>query len=31
MMTWAALQYGGVRCVGLCHGVQGGHAQIAEV
>ncbi len=30
MMTWAALQYGGVRCVGLCHGVQGGHWQIAD-
>jgi alpha-galactosidase len=31
MMTWAANQYGGVRCVGLCHGVQHGHQQIAEV
>jgi alpha-galactosidase len=31
MMTWAANLYGGVSCVGLCHGVQGGHAQIAEV
>jgi alpha-galactosidase len=31
MMTWAANQYGGVRCVGLCHGVQHGHHQIAEV
>jgi alpha-galactosidase len=31
MMTWAANVYGGVRCVGLCHGVQGGHHQIAEV
>lgn len=31
MMTWAAIKYGGVRCVGLCHGVQGGHHQIAEV
>ena len=31
MMTWAAIKYGGVRTVGLCHGVQGGHAQIAEV
>ena len=30
MMTWAALKYGGVRTVGLCHGVQGGHHQIAE-
>lgn len=31
MMTWAADKYGGVRCVGLCHGVQHGHAQLAEV
>ena len=31
MNTWAANAYGGVRCVGLCHGVQGGHRQIAEV
>ncbi|MFI5356368.1 MAG: alpha-glucosidase/alpha-galactosidase [Opitutales bacterium] len=31
MMTWAANQYGGVRCVGLCHGVQHGHWQIAQV
>jgi len=31
MMTWAANVYGGVRCVGLCHGVQHGHAQIAKV
>ncbi len=31
MNTWAALQHGGVRTVGLCHGVQGGHQQIAEV
>jgi alpha-galactosidase len=31
MMTWAAIRYGGVRCVGLCHGVQHGHSQIAEV
>ena len=29
MMTWAANKYGKVRTVGLCHGVQGGHAQIA--
>jgi alpha-galactosidase len=29
MLTWAALEYGGVRTVGLCHGVQGGHHQIA--
>jgi alpha-galactosidase len=31
MMTWAAIKYGGVNCVGLCHGVQGGHEQIAKV
>ena len=30
MMTWAANKYGGVRCVGLCHGIQHGHAQIAQ-
>ena len=30
MMTWAAIKYGGVRCVGLCHGVQGGHHLIAQ-
>ena len=30
MLTWAANQYGGgVNCVGLCHGVQGGHHMIA--
>jgi alpha-galactosidase len=31
MNTWAALQYGGVKTLGLCHGVQGGHAQITQV
>lgn len=31
MLTWAANRYGGVDTVGLCHGVQGGHQQIAEV
>lgn len=31
MMTWAANVYGGVKCVGLCHGVQGGHDQLAQV
>ncbi len=31
MNTWAACQYGDVWTVGLCHGVQGGHAQIASV
>jgi len=30
MMTWAANAYGGVRCVGLCHGVQGGIWEIAR-
>ncbi|MCL6457866.1 MAG: alpha-glucosidase/alpha-galactosidase [Gorillibacterium sp.] len=31
MMTWACNKYGQVRTIGLCHGVQGGHHQIAEV
>jgi len=31
MLTWAANHYGGVNAVGLCHGVQGGHALIASV
>ena len=31
MMTWAAIEYGGVNTVGLCHGVQNGHRQIARV
>ena len=30
MNTWAALDHGGVRMVGLCHGVEGGHWQIAN-
>lgn len=30
MITWAAIKYGGVNTIGLCHGVQGGHHQIAE-
>lgn len=30
MLTWAANRYGRVPTVGLCHGVQGGHAQIAD-
>ncbi len=30
MITWAANKYGQVRTIGLCHGVQGGHQQIAE-
>lgn len=31
MNTWACLEYGGVRMVGLCHGVTGGIWQIAHV
>jgi len=31
MVTWTANHYGGVPTVGLCHGVQGGHHQLAEV
>jgi alpha-galactosidase len=31
MNTWAALEYGGVKTVGLCHGVQHGAHQIAQV
>jgi len=30
MMTWAANVYGKVETVGLCHGVQHGHSQLAE-
>ena len=30
MITWAANKYGGVKTIGLCHGVQGGHRQIAK-
>jgi len=30
MITWAANKYGNVRTIGLCHGVQNGHKQIAE-
>jgi len=30
MLTWAANEYGGVNTIGLCHGVQYGHRQIAE-
>ncbi|HEY0867568.1 MAG TPA: alpha-glucosidase/alpha-galactosidase [Fimbriimonas sp.] len=30
MLTWACNHYGGVDTVGLCHGVQGGHWQIAR-
>ena len=29
MNTWAAIEFGKVRCVGLCHGVEGGWHQIA--
>lgn len=31
MNTWAANHYGKVNTIGLCHGVLGGHHQIAEV
>ncbi len=31
MVTWYCNTYGGVNTVGLCHGVQGGHALIARV
>lgn len=30
MNTWACNQYGGVQTIGLCHGVQHGHEQIAN-
>ena len=30
MNTWACNKYGGVQTLGLCHGVQGGWAQIAD-
>lgn len=30
MNTWACNEYGGVQTVGLCHGVQNGHKQIAS-
>jgi alpha-galactosidase len=30
MNTWAANTFGGVKTVGLCHGVQHGHSQIAK-
>ncbi len=30
MNTWACNKYGGVRTVGLCHGVQGAHWQITR-
>ncbi|MBT3292448.1 MAG: alpha-glucosidase/alpha-galactosidase, partial [Victivallales bacterium] len=31
MLTWAANLYFGVNCIGLCHGVEGGHNKIAKV
>lgn len=31
MLTWACNTYGNVNTVGLCHGVQHGHVQIANV
>lgn len=30
MITWACNQYGGIKTIGLCHGVQGGHDLIAK-
>jgi alpha-galactosidase len=30
MITWACNKYGGVKTIGLCHGVQGGHGLIAD-
>jgi len=30
ILTWVCNKYGGVKTIGLCHGVQGGHAQIAK-
>lgn len=30
MLTWACNHYGGVKTIGLCHGVMGGHHQIAR-
>ncbi|MFI3173310.1 MAG: alpha-glucosidase/alpha-galactosidase [Eubacteriales bacterium] len=30
MITWAANKYGKVKTIGLCHGVQDGHEQIAN-
>lgn len=31
MVTWACNKYGGVKTIGLCHGVQHGHEQLANV
>lgn len=31
MLTWAANHCFGVNCIGLCHGVEGGHNKIAKV
>jgi alpha-galactosidase len=30
MNTWACNKYGGVKAIGLCHGVQHGHGQITQ-
>jgi alpha-galactosidase len=30
MSTWACNEYGGVKTIGLCHGVQNGHKEIAD-
>lgn len=31
MLTWACNKYGGVNTIGLCHGVQHGHQQLADI
>lgn len=31
MITWACNHYGGVNTLGLCHGVQHGHQQLADI
>lgn len=31
MLTWACNKYGGINTIGLCHGVEGGWRQIADV
>ncbi len=31
MNTWAAIEHGGINTIGLCHGVEGGWRQIANV
>jgi alpha-galactosidase len=31
MLTWAAIEFGDINAIGLCHGVEGGWRQIADV